>query len=411
MKILFLTDNFPPEVNAPATRTFEHCKYWVEKGVEVHVVTCAPNFPQGKIYEGYKNKLVYTENFDGIKVTRLWSYIAANKGFARRILDFFSFSLSSMIYLLFNRSNYDVIIATSPQFFTGLTAMVISKIKNIPWIFEVRDLWPEGIIVLKRGSLLYRLLEKLEYKYYKTSKGIVTVTKSFKTDIQKRFKFKDKKFAIIYNGANMDLYNFKSKSPQLINDLNLENRFVIGYAGTLGVSHSLDFVLDAAKEIELSESKIVFLFVGSGAMEDYMKNYVKEHNSSNIIMLPPVKKEEISRYISVFDVGLVPLKKNDAYLKVIPSKIFELAAMEKPILLGVEGETKSILKNYEAGIAYKPEDKINFIESVMYLFRNRLDIKEYSRGLKKLSHDFDRKIQAKNMLNFIEEITNENNHK
>jgi len=411
MRILFITDNFPPEVNAPATRTYEHCKYWIEKGADVNIITCEPNFPQGIIYKGYKNRFIFHEEIDGIKVTRLWSYITANKGFVKRILDFLSFSLSSMIYLLFKKKYYDIIIATSPQFFTGLTAMVISKFKNVPWIFEVRDLWPEGIIVLKKSSLSYNLLEKLEYKYYKSSNGIVTVTKSFKTDIQTRFKIPDNKFAVIYNGANMSLFKNQNKNKELLNDLDIENRFVIGYAGTLGISHSLDFILDCAKEIELIEPNIIFLFIGSGAMEGYMNNYIRRNNSSNVLMLPPVNKIDMPKYISVFDVGLVPLKKNDAYLKVIPSKIFELAAMAKPILLGVEGETKKILKNFEAGITYKPEDKNSFIESVMYLFQNRLEMKEYSEGLKNLSHDFDRKIQAKNMLNFIEEIANENNNK
>ena len=143
MKILFLTDNFPPEVNAPATRTYEHCKEWVSSGADVTVITCAPNFPKGKVFEGYKNKLYQKEDVDGIKVIRVWTYITANKGFAKRILDYISFMISSFIAGLFIKT--DVIIATSPQFFTAISGRWLSFWKRKKWIMEVRDLWPESI--------------------------------------------------------------------------------------------------------------------------------------------------------------------------------------------------------------------------------------------------------------------------
>ena len=132
MKILFLSDNFPPEVNAPATRTYEHCKEWVRMGAEVTVITCAPNFPQGKVYTGYKNSLHHVETMDGIRVVRVWSYIVANKGFFKRTLDFISYSITSFLAGLFMKT--DVIIATSPQFFTALSGRTLSFWKRKPWI-------------------------------------------------------------------------------------------------------------------------------------------------------------------------------------------------------------------------------------------------------------------------------------
>ena len=143
MKILFLTDNFPPEVNAPASRTYEHCREWKKSGAEVTVITCVPNFPKGKVYDGYKNKLYQTEVMDGIKVVRVWTYMVPNKGFFKRTLDYISFSVSSFIAGLFQKA--DVIIATSPHFFTALSGRTLKFWKRTPWIMEVRDLWPEEI--------------------------------------------------------------------------------------------------------------------------------------------------------------------------------------------------------------------------------------------------------------------------
>ena len=408
MKILFITDNFPPEVNAPASRTFEHCKEWVKKGAEVTVITSFPNFPQGKVYSGYKNKLIQKETIEGIDVVRLWTYITANKGkFIKRIFDFASFAIISFFYLLFRKNDYKIIIATSPQFFTGITALFISKIKNVPWIFEVRDLWPEGIIVLKKDSTVYKLLEWVEGKYYKNASGIVTVTESYVLDIQKRFKISNNKFCVVYNGSNNKLFKETVKHPDLISVLKLKDKFIIGYAGTLGISHSLDFLVKCIPKIYKHRKNVHFLFIGSGAMELEIKRIIYELKIKNVTLIPSVQKDKIVDYISLFDIGIVPLKKVPAYLKVIPSKIFELSAMNKPILLGVDGEIRSIVEKYKAGVFFEPENENDLIDKVNYLYDNRNNLKIYEKGLKLLSKDFDRQYLADKMLNFIKNTISE----
>jgi hypothetical protein len=183
MKILFITDNFPPEVNAPATRTYEHCKEWIKNDdIEVTIVTCFPNFPHGKVYDGYKNKLYQVEHIDGIKVIRVWSYITSNSGFIKRVLDYISFGVMAFFVGLFQK--HDVIIATSPQFFTTWAAWGISKIKRKPWIFELRDLWPESIKTvgaMKQGKII-ETLEKIELGLYKSCNKVVAVTDAFKAN-------------------------------------------------------------------------------------------------------------------------------------------------------------------------------------------------------------------------------------
>ncbi|MCB1630138.1 MAG: hypothetical protein KDI48_20590, partial [Xanthomonadales bacterium] len=144
MHILFLSDNFPPEVNAPASRTFEHCREWVRAGHKVTVITCAPNFPKGKVFEGYRNRLWQRERMDGIEVIRVWSYITANEGFTRRILDYLSYMFMAILAGPFVR-RIELVVGTSPQFFTACAAYVVSRYRRVPYVFELRDLWPESI--------------------------------------------------------------------------------------------------------------------------------------------------------------------------------------------------------------------------------------------------------------------------
>ena len=399
MKILFLTDNFPPEVNAPATRTYEHCKEWVKKGVGVTVITCAPNFPQGEVYEGYKNKFLQKEILDGIEVVRVWSYMVPNKGFVKRILDYLSYSLMAFVVGLFIKT--DIIIATSPQFFTAVAGRKLAFWKRKPWIMEVRDLWPESIknVDALNDNVVIKYLEWEEMKCYRKAKGIITVTDTFKKVIVNR-GIQENKFAVIKNGANLELFKPREKDQRLLDKLNLKNKFIIGYIGTHGLAHKLDFILSCAKELD--NDKFHFLFIGDGAEKENLLKKAGNLKLNNVTFLDPVKKNEVSLYLSIIDVALIPLKKSELFKTVIPSKIFESAAMQKPILLGVDGESRGIVEKYNAGLFFQPEDKIDFIEKLNRLYSdNRLYIK-LQQGCKKLATDFDRKKLADKMLKFIE---------
>jgi glycosyltransferase involved in cell wall biosynthesis len=402
MKILFVTDNFPPEVNAPATRTYEHCKEWVKLGVDVTVVTCFPNFPQGKVYEGYKNKLYQVEIIDGIKVVRVLSYITANKGFLKRTLDYFSFAITSFIAGLFIKC--DIIIATSPQFFTTWSAFFLSKLKGKPWIFELRDLWPESIRTvgaLKKERLL-DLFEKIELFLYRDSAKVIAVTNAFKQNLIQR-GIKAEKIEIITNGANLELFTPREKNSELIKELGLENQFIVGYIGTHGMAHGLDFIVNSIAKLD--DNSIHFLFIGDGAQKEEIVKLAKDKNIQNITFLDPVPKEKIPEYLSIIDVSLVPLKKSDTFKTVIPSKIFEAAAMRKPILLGVEGQAKQIIDKYRAGLCFEPENEKEFLDKVCELRNNKQLYKELQKGCANLARDFDRIKLAKEMLEVIKSVS------
>ncbi|WP_294950894.1 glycosyltransferase family 4 protein [Sulfurovum sp.] len=398
MKILFLTDNFPPETNAPATRTYEHCKEWVKKGAEVTIITCAPNFPQGKVYEGYKNRLYQKENIDGIEVIRVWSYITANEGFAKRVLDYVSFAFSAFWVGLFQKA--DVVVATSPQFFTTWAAVGISKIRRKPWIFELRDLWPESIrtVGAMKQSRVLDWLEKVELWLYRDADRVVAVTEAFKQNLIGR-GIDAEKIDVVTNGANLELYVARKKDKALLKSLGLEGKFVVGYIGTHGMAHSLDFIVTALKKVD--DPDIHFLFVGGGAMKQTIVEMAEKLALKNVTFLDPVSKKQVPDYLSIIDVSLAPLKKSDTFKTVIPSKIFEASAMRKPTLLGVEGQAQEIIEKYGAGLCFKPEDETDFLEKLGRLKNDKALYETCQSGCDKLVQDFDRKVLAEKMLGIL----------
>ena len=400
MRILFVTDNYPPESNAPALRTSEHVNEWVKnKDVSVTILTCFPNFPQGKIYPGYKNKLIGIENHGKIKIIRVWSYIVRNKGKYRRILDHLSFCITSTIVGIFLK--VDVIVATSPQFFTSFTAFFISKIKKVPWIFEVRDLWPKSIESLGviKNRFILRSLEKIELFFYRQSSKIVVVTNSFKSNLVKRGILRSK-IKVIKNGVDLTLFNERNNSAgNLLTDL--KDKFVIGFIGTHGISHGLEFIIKCIPFIKIKG--IHFLFIGDGANRGSLIKLARDLKVKNITFLPQVPRSEIPRYYNLINVALIPLKNLSIFKSVIPSKIFEACAMKKPILLGVQGEAKSLINNYFAGLTYMPENKEDFINKMQKL-KDKKIYKKCQEGAILLAKKHDRKFLARRMLDIIKKV-------
>ena len=396
MKILFLTDNFYPEVNAPASRTYEHAREWVKAGHEVTVITCVPNFPKGKVFDGYKNKLWQKEAIDGIEVVRVWSYIAANKGFIRRTLDFISFSVTSFLAGLFVKA--DVIVATSPQFFTALSGRTLSFWKRVPWIMEVRDLWPESIktVGAMKDNLFIRYFEWEEMRCYRSAKTIVVVTDSFKRTLTAR-GIDEAKIKVVKNGVDKEMFKPVPKDEALIGELGLEGKKIIGYIGTHGMAHKLDFILDCARNMQ-GRNDFHFLFIGAGAEREALLAKKEREGISNVTMLDSVPKDQVVRYISILDLSLINLRKSELFKTVIPSKMFENAGMQIPIIMGVQGEAQEMLEEYGAGLCFEPENEADFNAKLQQLLSDP-DLYERCRtGGAEMSRDYDRKALADKML-------------
>lgn len=404
MHILFLTDNFPPEVNAPASRTFEHCREWVRAGHRVTVITCAPNFPKGKVFDGYRNRLWQTEEMEGIRVIRVWSYITANEGFVKRILDYQSFMAMAILASLFVRK-VDVVVGTSPQLFTVCAAYVVSRLKWIPYVFELRDLWPESIRAVGAigNSRLLDALERLELFLYRKAARIISVTHSFKRNLISR-GVDANKIAVVTNGVDVSRFRPQPRDEVLAAQLGLQGKFIAGYIGTHGLAHGLETLLEAARRLQANPmgGDVRFLMLGDGANKAKLVEKARAMGLDNVVFIDSVPKEQVVRYWSLLDVSLIHLKKTDLFTTVIPSKLFECMGMGIPVLHGVVGESAEIIEKEECGQVFEPENVDELCAGILILKQQpALREKFRSNGLAAAGR-YDRSELALKMLKEIE---------
>ncbi len=406
MHILFLTDNFPPEVNAPASRTFEHCREWAAAGHKVTVVTCAPNFPQGRVFPGYRNRLWQKEEMAGITVIRVWSYITANEGFARRIADYVSFMMSALIAAPFVRK-VDIVVGTSPQFFTACAGYGVGLMKRIPFVFELRDIWPESIraVGAMKNSAVLDWLEKLELSLYRKAALVVSVTHSFRENLARR-GIDPRKVAVVTNGIDTGRFQPRPRDEALAGRLGLGGKFVAGYVGTHGMAHGLETVLEAAALLKAQPGgdRFRFLLLGDGASKAALVAAASARGLDNVVFVDTVPKEEVASYWALLDASIIHLKRSDLFRSVIPSKLFECMGMGIPVLHGVEGESAAIVEREGVGLLFQPENAEDLCRRLRELaddpqMRKHLGV----NGIEAAKH-YDRKALAMKMLAQLEAI-------
>lgn len=406
MHIVFITDNFPPEVNAPASRTFEHCKEWVKAGHQVTVVTCAPNFPKGRVFDGYANKLIQREEMAGIHVVRVWSYITANEGFVKRILDYISFMVAGTIAAIFVKK-VDVVVGTSPQFFTACAAYMVGALKRRPWVFELRDIWPESIraVGAMKESATLDFLEKVELFLYRKSSSIVSVTQSFRDSLIKR-GIDGSKIEVITNGVDVSRFSPRPKDVELVNRYQLANKFVAGYIGTHGMAHALDTVLDSAKIFKAMPDgdRYRFLLLGDGASKAALMARAQAEGLDNVIFVETVSKDEVVRYWSLLDASLIHLKATPLFETVIPSKMFECMGMTIPILHGVRGESARIVEQEEVGLVFEPENAQALCDGLRQFDMDHALYAKIKANGPKGARNYDRSVLAGRMLGVLERV-------
>ena len=403
MHILFLTDNFPPEGNAPATRTYEHAREWVKLGHDVTVITCAPNFPEGLLFSGYKNKWYQREVMDGINVVRVKTYITANEGFARRILDYISFGVMGGIAGLFQKRP-DVIVSTSPQFFCACGAWVLSVIRWRLWVFELRDIWPASITAVgaMEKNTVIGVLEKLEMFLYRRADRIVAVTNSFKAELIERGIDGDK-IDVVINGVDLSKYSpAESKNSALADEYGLADKFVVGYIGTHGMAHALDRVLDAAERLQGNDD-VRFLFAGGGAERASLEQLAVERGLSNVVMMPRQTKEAMPDVWSLCDISLISLRDTPLFTKVIPSKIFESMGMGLPMVIACPaGEATEIIEGTSSGVVVEPENPEALADCIAGLYFDRARLSELASASGISAKRYDRARQAELMLTSLQ---------
>jgi colanic acid biosynthesis glycosyl transferase WcaI len=371
MHILFLTHYFPPEVNAPASRTYEHAKRWVRNsGVKVTVVTNHPNHPKGVLFPGYKNRWISIEEVDHIAVRRVKTLLAANSAVFLRTLNYLFFVLAAIAGSLRVR-NPDVIVATSPQFLCAVAGYLVARLKRRPFVFELRDLWPDSIVTVgaMKPSWTIRQLEKLELYLYRQAALVITVTESFKENLVER-GIPAGKIAVIRNSADLEFFKPGPAPTELSLRLDTRGKFVVAYIGTIGMAHSVDTIVESATLLR-DRDDILFLIVGEGAKKASVEALVKERRLQNMKVLPGVNKAELTGYYSLSDLNLVTLRDRPLFRSVIPSKIFEIMAMGRPILSTVDGESRKILQSAGAAEFTRAESPEELAEAILRMSSDR----------------------------------------
>jgi glycosyltransferase involved in cell wall biosynthesis len=402
VKILFLSDNFPPEGNAPATRLYEHAVRWVKAGHTVTVVTCAPNFPEGKLFPGFRNSWRQVEDVDGIRVVRVKSYITANDGFVRRSLDYLSFMAMGFAMSLLE-AQPDVVVATSPQFFAAFAGWAVSVFKRRPFVFELRDLWPASIVAVGAmvESPVIALLEKVERFLYRRADAVVAVTEAFRTDLISRGIPRDK-IHVVSNGVDLQRYKPLPRDAQLELELGLRGKFVVGYLGTHGLAHALPNVLEAATLLR-ERADIVFLFAGAGSERAKLERLAQDRGLPNVRLLPRQPKEKLPGLWSVCSITVVPLRNSPVFSTVIPSKIFEAMAMGVPILMSVpEGEATSIVRQTGAGVCVPPENPQAMAAEIERLAGTKTEVSQLRLNALRAAPRFSRDELAERMVRVLQ---------
>ena len=398
MRILFLSHYFPPEVNAPASRTFEHCREWVRLGHQVTVVSCVPNHPMGRVYPNYKNRLYQSEVRDGVRVIRLLTYVTPNEGFLKRSLNYFLYMVMASLAAPF-LPKADVVVSTSPQLFNGLAGYLVSRVKRAPWVLEIRDLWPESIVAV--GALTNRriigALEAVESWAYRKADRIISVTDTFKPHIVAKGGAAEK-IDVVKNGVNTELFEKRPADSDVAARFGLAGKFVAAYIGTHGMAHGLDVVLDAAERLK-DEDRIAFVLVGDGAEKERLREARDARGLDNVVMLDQQPKDMMPVIWGLSDVSLILLRKLELFTTVIPSKMFEAMGTETPIVLGVEGEARDIVEASGGGIPIEPEDGAALAEAVLALSKDPRRCVDLGRqGRRYVCANFDRAALAKKLL-------------
>jgi glycosyltransferase involved in cell wall biosynthesis len=406
MRILFLSQYFPPEPGAPAARVSELARAWVRSGHEVTVLTGMPNHPTGVVPVEYRGRALVSERFHGVDVVRTWIYAAANKGRVRRSLSYASYATSATIWGQLHTRRPDVVIATSPQLLCGVAGRFAAAMHGSPFIFEVRDLWPESIVAvgaLPAGHPVVRGLTVVEEQLYRAARCIVVVTESFRGRLVERGQ-PERKIHVIKNGVDLARFMPSPRETALRSQLGWKHKFVVGYVGTHGMAHGLDAVLDVAKQLAAID-EVRFLFVGEGAERARLEARAREERIDNVRFLGVLPRDRMNEVYATLDLALVTLRKTELFTTVIPSKIFEIAAMARPILISVDGEARGIVEQSGGGVFVPPEDVESMSSAIRRFAAARaLGERMGQTGRAYVTREFDREALARKYLDVLESV-------
>jgi len=398
-------------MGAPAGRAAELSRLWAEDGHEVTVLTGFPNHPTGVVPPEYRSKfcrLVTRDLNHGVNVVRTWLLPFPNRKAYQRMLNYSSFCISSAATGLFLEKP-DVVIATSPQLLVGLSGWWLARCNGVPFVFEVRDLWPESLVAVGMGgqrSLLHRLLSKIAGFLYRSCNRIIVVTPAFKEYLIQRWRVPAEKIFVVENGVETSLFRRLAPNAAIVKRaLGAEDKFLVSYIGTMGAAHGLETVLEAAFQLQESAPNVLFLLVGEGAEKARIRSLASSRGLANVRFVDQQSREKVPAYISASDACLVLLKRSELFKTVLPTKMLEFMSCARPVILGVDGHARRVLEEANAGIFIAPEDPVALADAVIRLAINPSLREALGRnGRQHILHHFSRQDTAKLYLDVLQDL-------
>jgi glycosyltransferase involved in cell wall biosynthesis len=372
VKILYVSQYFPPEMGAPAARAVELSRHWAKMGHDVTILTGFPNHPTGIVPEEWRprlRRLLFQENIDGVRVVRTWLWPLPNRKAHERIRNYASFCLSAAWTGLFIPKP-NVVIATSPQLLCALAGWWLAFCRRVPFVFEVRDLWPESLAAVGAGdehTILHRTLGAIAGFLYRRADRIVVVTSAFKDHLIRIWRVPAEKISIVENGVETHLFYSDPAAVAVRQQLHLENHFVVCYIGTMGNAHGLETLIAAAEDLPTELPSARFLLIGEGAEKEKIVQLAATRGLANVQFLAQQSRERIPAYISAADVCVVMLKRTELFKSVIPTKLLEYMACERPVIVAVDGQARQIVQQAAAGIFVEPEDTKALVTAILAL--------------------------------------------
>ncbi len=374
MKILYVSQYFPPEKCAPAARVSELARHWADSGDRVTVLTGFPNHPTGIVDPKYRKRfrrLHCRERVGNVDVVRTWLWPLANAQIWKRAICYVSFLLSACVAGLF-LDRPEVVIATSPQLLVGLSGWFLARFFGVPFVLEIRDLWPESMCAVgaqDSTGRLYRGVGIVAKFLYKRCNQIVVVTPAFREQLIERWGVPVGKIDVVENGVEPDLFS-PSGPTDIRRPFALEGKFIVSYIGTIGMAHGLETVLEAARLIRSTCPGALVLLIGDGAERSKVEEEAGRRGLTNVSLLPAQPRESVPAFIRASDVCLTLLKKADIFKTVIPTKMLEFMSCGRAVILGVEGQAEEILQEAKAGICVPPENAEELANAIVTLYRD-----------------------------------------
>lgn len=406
MRILYVSQYFPPEMGAPAARVHELSREWVRAGHRVAVLTGFAHHPTGIKAPSDRGVLLRRERVDGIEVLRTYVFAAPNRGTLKRMVSYASFMASATLLGGVCTSRPDVVVGTSPQLLAAVAARALAGLHEAPFVFEVRDLWPESILAVEalRDSLLVRGLKTLAAWMYRGADRIVTVGEGYRRGIHARYGIPLDRMDVVPNGIDTALFVPGERDNRIRRERGWGDRFVCLYLGTLGMAHGLEVVLEAARELS-GDPRFRFVLVGEGAEKDRLRRRAGEMALKNVEFVDQRPKGEVPEWYAACDLGIVTLRDTPLFQEVLPSKLFEYLGMERPVVLTVGGEARRLVEEAGAGVYVRPGDSGALAAAVRGLAADPEALREMGRrGRAYVLEHHDRRALAARYLEILEAV-------